>query len=729
MDGVDNTDTTARIVTDSDHAHPKQEPADSPASASPTSSDMAAAVAAQPLVPGANAVQPGTGVNKRYRPAPAKTFQCRGFGDCRMVFSRSEHLARHIRKHTGERPFTCHCGKQFSRLDNLRQHAQTVHADKQEENERMMKDLASLHASMSASNRTGSSRGKRAQAAAAAASSAHQSDGLVKSEVQSIPMHPRPGTSTGYEGTGPDHPSILYHNAASWQVPSSSVGGGGVDRTNIRSSSHSFRGPGQSFRAPTSTASSSAFGSHRQQQQQQQYQQPLAHSFLPLSTGPSFSFGLPDLPAGDARPGSSTSRPPTSGGGPNDGAPRSLPPLAAVVSSAFASQPPPASLSQSTTRPLVQAQLQQRITTQSALYTMEALDWSVLAQNYPYQALDAAQQHQVAAAWQQQQQQQQQQTQQQPQHHHPLPASPAASESATIHHFRSTLQPSPTHSHHSEPILPHHRQPQATTLANGLSQDHTMMMARVSAESLLAAAASTSTSTSRNPDLSLDGSPSWNSAMTQMQAQELEQFYGQYQQQVPPTHQVSDQQQQQQQQQSLPAQTPHPGSSHSLPPSRSTIPAHHYSQELHRQQQAQLMAARERQRQRENEEQARRNSEEAEYLHMQQQQQLAASYRQQQQQQQQQLQAQAQAQQRQYFQLQDPPRPLHHYPPAAHHQQLHPAAHDHLPSPQLFSQQHDHHHQQQHYFDGLPDGLGSLSPASVMKFEDGPLHTPPLPLE
>lgn len=40
---------------------------------------------------------PVGGVNKRYRPAPAKTFQCRGYGDCRMVFSRSEHLARHIR--------------------------------------------------------------------------------------------------------------------------------------------------------------------------------------------------------------------------------------------------------------------------------------------------------------------------------------------------------------------------------------------------------------------------------------------------------------------------------------------------------------------------------------------------------------------------------------------------------------------------------------------------------
>ena len=31
------------------------------------------------------------------------------------------------RKHTGERPFQCHCSRKFSRLDNLRQHAQTVH--------------------------------------------------------------------------------------------------------------------------------------------------------------------------------------------------------------------------------------------------------------------------------------------------------------------------------------------------------------------------------------------------------------------------------------------------------------------------------------------------------------------------------------------------------------------------------------------------------------------------
>ena len=40
--------------------------------------------------------QPQSGL-RRSRPAPAKTFQCRGYGECRMVFSRSEHLARHIR--------------------------------------------------------------------------------------------------------------------------------------------------------------------------------------------------------------------------------------------------------------------------------------------------------------------------------------------------------------------------------------------------------------------------------------------------------------------------------------------------------------------------------------------------------------------------------------------------------------------------------------------------------
>ncbi|KAF5349846.1 hypothetical protein D9758_014034 [Tetrapyrgos nigripes] len=128
---------------------------------------MAAMVASShgpslPSVPSSTASFTSSQLGKRCRPAPPKTFQCRGYGDCKMVFSRSEHLARHIRKHTGERPFACHCSKQFSRLDNLRQHAQTVHADKQDANERMMRELTSLHATMAAASKAGTGRGRRA---------------------------------------------------------------------------------------------------------------------------------------------------------------------------------------------------------------------------------------------------------------------------------------------------------------------------------------------------------------------------------------------------------------------------------------------------------------------------------------------------------------------------------------------------------------------------------------
>lgn len=74
-------------------------------------------------------------------------FFCTDYPPCSLSFTRSEHLARHIRyvaalihqtnlidvsrKHTGERPFQCHCSRRFSRLDNLRQHAQTVHVNEE----------------------------------------------------------------------------------------------------------------------------------------------------------------------------------------------------------------------------------------------------------------------------------------------------------------------------------------------------------------------------------------------------------------------------------------------------------------------------------------------------------------------------------------------------------------------------------------------------------------------
>ncbi|KAK3936045.1 Biofilm and cell wall regulator 1 [Diplogelasinospora grovesii] len=61
----------------------------------------------------------------------SQRFYCTDYPPCNLSFTRSEHLARHIRKHTGERPFQCHCSRRFSRLDNLRQHAQTVHVNEE----------------------------------------------------------------------------------------------------------------------------------------------------------------------------------------------------------------------------------------------------------------------------------------------------------------------------------------------------------------------------------------------------------------------------------------------------------------------------------------------------------------------------------------------------------------------------------------------------------------------
>jgi len=58
-------------------------------------------------------------------PYPQKSHSC-PIPMCGRLFKRLEHLKRHVRTHTQERPYLCSlCNKAFSRSDNLAQHRRT----------------------------------------------------------------------------------------------------------------------------------------------------------------------------------------------------------------------------------------------------------------------------------------------------------------------------------------------------------------------------------------------------------------------------------------------------------------------------------------------------------------------------------------------------------------------------------------------------------------------------
>ncbi|KAI5282898.1 hypothetical protein KEM54_002499 [Ascosphaera aggregata] len=119
-------------------------------------------------------------------------FFCTDFPPCNLSFTRSEHLARHIRKHTGERPFQCHCTRRFSRLDNLRQHAQTVHCNEPIPPDSLANTGSSHFARAARSerarkhSRVHAGRGSAAAAAAAAATAADHGRNLSTSSISSV---------------------------------------------------------------------------------------------------------------------------------------------------------------------------------------------------------------------------------------------------------------------------------------------------------------------------------------------------------------------------------------------------------------------------------------------------------------------------------------------------------------------------------------------------------------
>ncbi|KAF7300222.1 hypothetical protein MKEN_01346000 [Mycena kentingensis (nom. inval.)] len=69
--------------------------------------------------------QPGSAQGGAGSELKTKAFICPLFS-CGRLFKRMEHLRRHLRTHTMERPFACpRCNKRFSRSDNLNQHVRT----------------------------------------------------------------------------------------------------------------------------------------------------------------------------------------------------------------------------------------------------------------------------------------------------------------------------------------------------------------------------------------------------------------------------------------------------------------------------------------------------------------------------------------------------------------------------------------------------------------------------